>query len=126
MSNFTVSASSINMPRNEISKESEVEKTYTGKLNTQENSDSVKVKHASENLDVGIENIEKTVANINDFMNSMQSHLSFHIDKQLEKVIVSVIDDETDEVIRQIPSEDLVVLLKKMDGVKGMLFDRNV
>lgn len=69
---------------------------------------------------------EEVVAEINHFMQNMQRNLSFSVDKQLGRDIISVTDIETDEVIRQIPSEELVVLLKKMDDVAGILFDTKV
>ncbi|AGH82012.1 flagellar protein FlaG protein [Psychromonas sp. CNPT3] len=127
MSDFTISSSPINRQANETSKERDVEKIDTkDQIKEDKALDSMSAKSDPKDLKLGIDNIEETVAEINDFMSSMQSHLSFHIDKELEQVIISVIDGETDEVIRQIPSEDLVILLKKMDGVKGMLFDTKV
>lgn len=70
--------------------------------------------------------IEKAVADLNGFMQSMQRNLSFSVDEELGRDIVSVKDRESDEVIRQIPSEELIVLLKKMDDVAGILFDTKV
>ncbi|WP_051302904.1 flagellar protein FlaG [Psychromonas aquimarina] len=72
------------------------------------------------------EEVEHVVEEMNAFMQSMQRNLSFSVDEQLGKDIVSVTDVETEEVIRQIPSEDLMVLLKKMDDVAGILFDTKV
>ncbi|PKF62901.1 flagellar biosynthesis protein FlaG [Psychromonas sp. psych-6C06] len=60
------------------------------------------------------------------FVQSMQRNLSFSIDEQSGEEIISVTDAETQEVIRQIPSEELVVLRKKMDDVVGILFDTKV
>ncbi|MFT6906580.1 MAG: flagellar protein FlaG [Oleiphilaceae bacterium] len=70
--------------------------------------------------------VENALTEMNGFMQSMQRNLSFTVDEQLGRDIVSVKDIETDEVIRQIPSEELVVLLKKMDDVVGILFDTKV
>ena len=72
------------------------------------------------------EGVEVAVEEMNAFMQSMQRNLSFSIDEQLGQAIISVKDGETDEVIRQIPSEELVVLRKKMDDVTGILFEAKV
>jgi flagellar protein FlaG len=70
--------------------------------------------------------VEVALVEVNAFVQSMQRNLSFTIDEQLGQEIISVTDTETQEVIRQIPSEELVVLRKKMDDVVGILFDTKV
>ena len=72
------------------------------------------------------EDVEVAVGEINAFVQSLQRNLSFTVDDQLGQEIISVTDVETDEVIRQIPSLELVVLRKKMDDVVGILFDTKV
>lgn len=72
------------------------------------------------------EEVEEAVVEMNSVMQNMQRNLSFSIDEQLGEPIISITDAETDEVIRQIPSEELVVLRKKLDDVVGILFDTKV
>jgi len=52
--------------------------------------------------------------------------LQFSIDKDIGKTIIKVVDSTTNEVIRQIPSEELVTLAKNMDKLEGMLFNQKV
>lgn len=49
--------------------------------------------------------------------------LRINIDQDSSKVIIKVIDRNTNEVIRQIPSEDMMTLLKRMKDLQGLLFD---
>lgn len=70
--------------------------------------------------------VKETVDEMNAFLQSMQRNLSFTIDEDSGEKVISVKDSETEEVIRQIPSEELVVLRKKMDDVVGILFDTKV
>lgn len=70
--------------------------------------------------------VKETVDEMNTFFQSMQRNLSFSIDEDSGEKVISVKDSETEEVIRQIPSEELVVLRKKMDDVVGILFDTKV
>ena len=69
---------------------------------------------------------KETVQEVNDILQSMQRNLSFSVDEQLGESVILVKDSESEEVIRQIPSEELVVLRKKMDDVVGILFDTKV
>ena len=70
--------------------------------------------------------ITETIDEMNSFLQSMNRNLSFTVDEQLGQSVILVKDSESDEVIRQIPSEELVVLRKKMDDVVGILFDTKV
>lgn len=70
--------------------------------------------------------VKETVQEVNDILHNMNRNLSFTVDEQLGQSVILVKDSESDEVIRQIPSEELVVLRKKMDDVVGILFDTKV
>lgn len=70
--------------------------------------------------------ISATVEEMNSFLKDMKRNLSFSVDDDLGRSVITVKDSENDEVIRQIPSEELVVLRKKMDDVAGILFDTKV
>ncbi|MCK5818658.1 MAG: flagellar protein FlaG [Psychromonas sp.] len=72
------------------------------------------------------EEVEIVIKELNEFMETTKRGLSFSVDKQLGIELVSVMDLETEEVIRQIPSEELVVLRKKMDDIAGVLFETKV
>jgi len=69
---------------------------------------------------------KEAVQEVNDILQNMQRNLSFSVDEQLGESVILVKDSESEEVIRQIPSEELVVLRKKMDDVVGILFDTKV
>jgi flagellar protein FlaG len=50
--------------------------------------------------------------------------IRFEVEKDLDIMIVKVIDSETEEVIRQIPSEELVELSKNARDLKGLLINK--
>ena len=52
--------------------------------------------------------------------------LEFSVNSELDKVIVKVIDPETNKVIRQIPSEDLQKIQIQMKHAIGLLFDEMI
>lgn len=65
-------------------------------------------------------------------LNSKQ--FKFHIDEQTSSSVVVVTDKETNEVIRQIPSEEVLELASKIDELQeqifgqplGVLFDQKI
>ncbi|MBF0191888.1 MAG: flagellar protein FlaG [Magnetococcales bacterium] len=48
--------------------------------------------------------------------------LRFGMDRELKQVVVSVVDQGTENVIRQLPGERMVDLVKQMRDLEGMLF----
>ena len=47
--------------------------------------------------------------------------LQFSLDKDSGKTVVKVMDTDTNEVIRQIPSEEVLAISKAVDKLKGLL-----
>ena len=50
--------------------------------------------------------------------------IHLEVEEDLNIMIVKVIDSETDEVIRQIPPEELVELSKNTNDLKGLLINK--
>ncbi len=57
-----------------------------------------------------------------EFVSTINSSLEFSIDKDTGISVVKIVDKETEEVIRQIPSEEMLSIAKALDTIKGLLF----
>ena len=49
------------------------------------------------------------------------SDLQFSVEGDNKNVVVRVVDSQTKELIRQIPSEEMVAISKAMDNLSGLL-----
>ena len=49
------------------------------------------------------------------------SDLQFSVEGENKQVVVRVVDSQTKELIRQIPSEEMVAISKAMDNLSGLL-----
>ena len=58
---------------------------------------------------------------VNDFVKPFNSALQFNVDDSTGQTVVKVIDADTKEVIKQIPSEEMLALAKALDQLKGFL-----
>lgn len=56
-------------------------------------------------------------------MDQMGTNLQFTMDKVAEDIVVKVTDKKSGDLIRQIPSEDVVKLRKQLEELSGILFD---
>lgn len=75
--------------------------------------------------------LKEAVSNLNDYVQNLERNLSFSVDEVSGKTVITVTDPESDEVIRQIPSEDLLAVarhyaeLRESEG-KGVLLEEKV
>lgn len=79
------------------------------------------------------EQLGEAVENINQFVNSQGRTLNFSVDEESGKPVVKVIDFETKEVIRQIPSEEVLTMAKAIKRLQedlgsatGLMFDKTI
>ena len=52
--------------------------------------------------------------------------LRFSVHKPTGRTVIKVIDKETKETVREIPSEEVLNLAAKLDEMMGMIFDKTV
>ena len=76
--------------------------------------------------EVSREEIEETVSEIGDFVQNIQRNLQFTVDDNSGETIIKVTDRETDDVIRQIPSEEVLKLQRYIKDAAGILFKAKV
>jgi len=105
------------MPAGEIRKREQLNNDKNKKQEEKIVNSEDLVKH--EQIDTG-EAIDRIV-NVARFFNR---ELRFEIEKDLDIVIVKVIDGETEEVIRQLPPEELVKLSRNAKDLKGLLINK--
>jgi flagellar protein FlaG len=68
--------------------------------------------------------VGEAVDSINHAMKSLSNRIEFSVDEDSKRQVVKVIDPETKEVIRQLPSEEALAIAKALDRLQGLLIDQ--
>ena len=68
--------------------------------------------------------IQEAVKNLRNAVAPMAQNLQFSVDNDTHQTVITVVDSSTKEVIRQIPSEEVLALAKGLDQLQGMLIKR--
>jgi len=88
------------------------------------------VKNEEENSriisDVNKEKAEEIVTSINDFLKPHYTSINFKLHDETEKYYVQVIDKDTEKVIREIPSKELLDMFAKMSDFLGLFVDKKL
>ena len=71
--------------------------------------------------------LQEVAESLNEYMDDFQTQLGFFINEDLDnEVIVEIKNRKTDELVKQIPSEEIVAIREKMAELTGLLFDKSV
>ena len=74
------------------------------------------------------EELDAAVKDVSGYVQNISRELNFSVDAELDKTVITVIDEETGDVVRQIPTEDILEMAKNIaqlqdsNGSKGILF----
>lgn len=70
---------------------------------------------------VSAEAAQQAAARINEFLKSTSANVQFSVDPSSKHVIVRVVDTETQQLIRQVPSEEALAISHALDRLTGLL-----
>ncbi len=65
--------------------------------------------------------VRAATARINLALQSMATHVQFVVDEATGRTVVTVIDNDTNKVIRQIPSAETLAIANSLDKLEGIL-----
>jgi len=69
--------------------------------------------------------LNKAVSELNQSPRIKSQNLQFSIDEDSKRTVVKVIDQETKEVLRQIPTKEALEIAKSFEMAKGQLIDQS-
>ena len=66
-----------------------------------------------------VEELDVVVAKLNDYVEQQKRGISFSIDEDTSKTVVKLLDSNGD-VLKQIPSEEVLAILRSIESNKGL------
>ena len=116
------------------STEALVSKADVEKAQTSQTVQSAEAEDAIQKKESQRHEMEKQAQDLQEISDAKGWAVSFRVDDDLEQTIIKVVDSDTQKTIRQIPSEELVTISKRIkalregeigaSGLQGLLFDR--
>lgn len=86
--------------------------------------------HQPQRVDLGFraeemrKNLQEAVSRLNEQLQSKGRDLSFSLDERIDRTIITVKNLQTGEVVRQIPTEEVVRMAHSIEDMKGVLFNK--
>ena len=85
--------------------------------------DAVQQNEAAERPGPSAQELQAAVEKMNKLMDSSNRALRFSVDDTTDEMVVKVVDIDTDEVVRQIPTEEQLKFSEFLEGMVGLIFD---
>ncbi len=70
------------------------------------------------------EQLEDAVKQINDFLKPVNSAIQFSLDDETGTTVIKIVDTATKEVLRQVPSEEMLRIARALDKIAGVLIQQ--
>ncbi|MFT5218342.1 MAG: flagellar protein FlaG [Planctomycetota bacterium] len=70
--------------------------------------------------------LESSVSRLTALASTVQRDLQFSVDEDSGEMVITVLDSKTAEIIRQIPSKEVLALSQNIESLKGALFSAEV
>ncbi|MBY4677656.1 flagellar protein FlaG [Marinobacterium arenosum] len=67
--------------------------------------------------------LEEQANRMSDLAWSLERDLEFNVDEQSGKPVIKVVERSTDELVRQIPTEEALAIANKLEELRGLLID---
>lgn len=88
---------------------------------SQSSSDTAKTSTVGGATQPSRQQIDQAVQQMQQSLPSMARNLQFSLDEETGRTVVKVVDADTNEVIRQIPSEEVLAIAQTLDKSTGLL-----
>ncbi|MCG8551648.1 MAG: flagellar protein FlaG [Desulfobacterales bacterium] len=124
--NMTAKSLTVNETTQERMPLMSVDKLQNAQKNV-ENTESKETKESANKTDsqqMSTEEVKEVVESFQEMSETIQTKLSFSVDEENNEIVVKIFDKESEELIRQFPSDEMLSLQDKMSDLAGFLFDQ--
>ena len=80
----------------------------------------------SQNSKTGSEHVEEVVSRLQNALQNIEPRIELSVDKELNQVIIRVFDEESGDLIRQIPSEEILKLDRFFADPSGLFVEEEI
>ncbi len=68
-----------------------------------------------------LKEIDAAIAKLNEVLASKDHSIRFRRDETLNRSIITVVNDDTGEVVRQLPTDEMLQVARNIENLKGVL-----
>jgi len=113
-------------PVKKVDNEAYVEPNETIGLIVSQTEDNTSPKGSLEQVDLPAEKAKKMTVSLNNLLETTNTKLRYEFHEKLERYYVTLVDSETDQVVREIPNKKLMDMYAAMLEFTGIFVDKKI
>lgn len=90
------------------------------KQDVQQNAGTVQAEQFSDNGDKL--SLTKSISDTSAVLNTLKTNDEYMFDEDLDRLVVKIVNSDTKEIVRQLPTEESLLLYRRMSEMLGKLF----
>lgn len=98
------------------------EGTVNGENRINSSQDLEGAREESGTIDLSATEMEEVLGQMNEFFQSIQRNLRFVMLEESNEMVIQVFDADNEEMIRQVPPEELLAIAAHLEELRGLLF----
>jgi Uncharacterized flagellar protein FlaG len=117
-----------NVQNTQISQPSQTPKPHGDQNNT--NTQNLQDEKSIDYTNISIDNLEKQIQKAMEQLiknlSYLNTHLSITLDKKADSLVIKIIDNKTNQVIKEIPPEYMLRIAEAINNLVGIIVNRKV
>lgn len=85
-----------------------------------------KIEQPSTNQEKNINDVLKKIDGMNDFLKSANTSLKFNLHEELNEYYITIVDENTNEVVKEVPPKKLLDIYAAMKETIGLFIDKKI
>jgi flagellar protein FlaG len=117
-----------NVQNTQISQPSQTPKPHgdQNNTNTQNLQDEKSIDYTNTSIDNLEKQIQKAIEQLIKNLSYLNTHLSITLDKKADSLVIKIIDNKTNQVIKEIPPEYMLRIAEAINNLVGIIVNRKV
>lgn len=79
-----------------------------------------------QSAEASLAHLEQAAINLQELASKFNRKLHFSVDKRINRILVKILDKNTDKVVRELPPDEIVDMVARLKEFIGTMFDRMV
>lgn len=76
-------------------------------------------------LSFSIDRIREMIKELETALPAASNSLKFHVDEVLDRPVITVVDEKSGEIVRTLPSDEILRAVHNIDRMRGILFEQD-